>query len=222
MNNSDQKAVSGQGAGERNRRAHWSLATNFVAAIVIIVVSSLIVIVVLKKPLWVELEIAIGIVGLAMFLFYTWILYHGVSFRPDETLTISFSKFNPDVFGYTADPTLLGDFAAQGFAEGGPIGCILGVLFGIVVSVILAVVLAIFLWLFSNVLLTGITILALPLFFIFKRSVFFVIRHAKECQGRLAMSLRYGASYALAKSFILYLIVYGAHLIHAGIKDRIN
>jgi hypothetical protein len=220
MNNSDGKPD--KGAGEKHRRPHWSLTTNFVAAIIVIVVSSVIVLVVLKQPLWIELEIAVGILGLAMFLFFTWILYHGVSFRPDETLTVSFSRFDPAIFSYTADPSPLGEFAARGFAEGGPIGLIFGLLFGIVVSVVLAIVLAVLLWLFSNFVLTGITILALPLFYIFKHSVFFVVRHVDECRGHLILSMKYGASYALVRCLTLYVIIYAAHLIHASIKARIG
>lgn len=158
-----------------------------------------------------------------MFLFYTWILYHGVSFREDETFAIGFDRFRPDNIVYTTpDPAAVGEIAAAMFAGGGLIGGILGLLFGIVIYIVFAAVLAALLWLCSNVFLVGVPMLSLPLFSIFKRSVFFVIRHVEKCRGRLGSSIKYATGYSLLKSITLYLIVYGAHLLHIGIKSLVG
>ena len=109
----DKDPLFSQGSAEKHRqRPHWSLTTNFIAAIIITAASAAVVMIVLKKPVWIELKIAVGIIGFAMLLFYIYILYHGVIFSHDETLTISFSHFDPSVFADGADPGVLFDSAA--------------------------------------------------------------------------------------------------------------
>ncbi|MDD5309206.1 MAG: hypothetical protein PHU25_17980 [Deltaproteobacteria bacterium] len=200
----------------RKARTHWSLATNFVAAIIIALLCTLIVMAALRKPVWIEIEIAVGLVGVAMGGFYTWILYHGVSFKTDEVLTIRFRRPDPGDVGLAMDPSLVAESAAAGFAEGGPLGCLVGVVFGVILTIVVAVIM----WMGFNIAVAGITVLALPLFHVFKRSVFFVLRHSEECRGRIVASLKYGVAYALLKAATLYLIVLGAHLLAAFIKSH--
>ena len=214
MKDLDQHDGSDQGSGGEPR-PRWSLAANFMAAIVIVALSTTVVMVVLRKPVWVELEMAVVIVGFAMFGFFSWVLYHGVTFSPDETLTVTLRRFDRKVFADAAtDPTVFLDLGAGGFAEGGPLGCLAGLL----LSVLVCLGAAVFVWFFSNFFFAGITILALPLFCIFRWSVFFILRHSGECRGRIGQSLKYGAGYAFVKAGTLYLIIYGAHLLNTAVK----
>jgi hypothetical protein len=212
MDNSNQKKSEGDSG--KVQEPHWSLAANFTAAVIIVAISTIIVMVVLKKPVWIELEIAVGIIGIAMFGFFTWVLYHGVLFSPDETLTITFSRFDPNLLAHSSDPGVFMELGTAGFAEGGPFGCLAGFLLGAVLCMAAAVVV----WFFSNFFFAGITILTLPLFYIFRWSVFFILRHSVECRGQLGRSVKYGAGYAFVKAGTLYVIIYGAHLINVVVK----
>jgi hypothetical protein len=62
-----------------------------------------------------------------------------------------------------------------------------------------------------NLLIVGVVAVAVPIFYIFRRSVLFVIRHAKECHGNLWRSFGYGVSYAAMKTAVLCLIVFASH-----------
>ena len=213
MDNFNQKRKS-EGDSGKAPKPHWSLAANFTAAVIIVAVCTIIVMVVLKKPVWVELEIAVGIVAVAMFGFFTWVLYHGVMFSPDETLTITFSRFDPNLLAHSGDPGVFMEFGAAGFAEGGPFGCLAGLLLGAVLCIAAAVVV----WFFSNFFFAGIAILALPLFYIFRWSVFYILRHSEECRRRLGSSVKYAAGYTFVKAGTLYVIIYGAHLLNVAVK----
>ena len=56
-------------------RPQWSLITHFYVALGIIALTTLVSLFVLKKPVWIELKIAVAAIGLAMFIFYSCILY---------------------------------------------------------------------------------------------------------------------------------------------------
>jgi len=97
-------------------------------------------------------------------------------------------------------------------------GLLLGVILDIVVCILLAIVLSILLWLGINLLVAGVIAIAIPLFYIFKRSLFFVMRHVDECQGNILAALRYGFGYAVLKTLTLCLIIFGSHELATFIK----
>lgn len=72
-----------------------------------------------------------------------------------------------------------------------------------------------------NILAVGVISVVLPLFYVFKRSVLFVMRHVEECHGNLWRSLGYGVAYAALKTALVCLIVFGSHEFAHVIKSNI-
>jgi hypothetical protein len=170
----------------------------------------------MHKPVWVELETVALVVGILMTIFYTYVLYHGVHFSNDETLTFVKAIGHPlqlsDGMGGE-----LGHFTAAGASEG-PAGLLLGLILDIVICLVLAIVLSILLWLGINLLVAGVIAISIPLFYIFKRSVFFVMRHVEECHGNFLLALRYGIGYAVIETLTLCFIIFGSHELATLIK----
>ena len=157
-------------------------------------------------------------VSILMTFFYTYLLYYGIQFSKDETVTFGRSIGNP--LDLDAGPCLdFGHFTAAGASEG-PAGLLLGLVLDIVVCIFLSIVLSLLLWLGINLLVVGVVAIAMPLFYIFKRSVFFVLQHLEECHGKFFVALRYGFGYAAIKTLTLCLIIFGSHELATFIKTN--
>jgi hypothetical protein len=197
-------------------RERWSVLTCFWTALGIVLIVAITVLLLMHKPVWVELETLAVVVGILMTFFYTNLLYNGIHFSKDETLTFGKAIGNPldlaDGMGGE-----FGHFTAAGASEG-PAGLLLGLVLDIIVCIFLAIVLSLLLWLGINLLVDGIIAIAIPLFYIFKRSVFFVMRHVEECHGNFLMALRYGFGYSVIKTLTLCLIIFGSHELATFIK----
>jgi|GEM_PF-2129974 len=206
-----------QDIGGTKHRERWSLLTCFWTAIVIILIAATSVIVLLHKPVWVELETLALVVGILMTIFYTYVLYHGIHFSKDETLTFGKAIGNPLDLADGSMSGEFGHFTAAGASEG-PAELLLGLVLDIVVFIFLTIVLSLLLWLGINLFVAGVIAISIPLFYIFKRSVFFVMRHVDECNGNVLAALRYGVAYAVVKTLTLCLIIFGSHELATFIK----
>ena len=103
-----------------------------------------------------------------------------------------------------------GVFTAAG-AEEGPVGCLLGLILDIVLTIVLAVVLAFVVWLSVNLLFVALTLLFIPLFFLFSRSLRYVVAHSRRCRGNLAQSCSTALYYTIAATVWFYAVVFLAH-----------
>jgi hypothetical protein len=200
-----------------NHRERWSVLTCFWTALVIVLISAVSVTILMHKPVWVELETLAAIVGILMTCFYTYLLYHGIQFSKDETLT--FRKTIGEPLDLAQSGIDFGHFTAAGASEG-PAGLLLGFMLDVVLCIVLSIVLSLLIWLGINLLVVGVIAIAIPLFYIFKRSVFFVMRHVEECHGNLLAALRYGFGYAAVKTITLCFIIFGSHELANLIKTN--
>jgi energy-coupling factor transporter transmembrane protein EcfT len=73
----------------------WCLLTCFWSALIIVLIATISVLFLMHKPVWVELEILASIVVILMTIFYTFVLYYGVYFSKENTLTLVKPIGNP-------------------------------------------------------------------------------------------------------------------------------
>src|SRR5262245_28552738 len=162
------------------RRPRWSLATSFWGAATVILLVSCLTLFVLKKSLWTELEILISILSLFMFVYFFLLLYHGVRFNKREQQLIPWRASLTDWLEATPSVDTGGTFT-EGGAEAGPLGLVVGFLLDLLVSIVLTLLLAVVLWLSLNVFVTAAVLLGAPLFFLFRRSVRYVVAKGRAC-----------------------------------------
>lgn len=200
---------SQQTDNDEQKKLHWSMVTCFWTALIIVVIAATSVIVFMHKAVWVELETLAAVIGILMTLFYSYILYHGVKFLDGETIALTRAIGNPFDFA-DGGGDLFGHFTAAGASEG-IAGLLLGLLLDIIVCLVLAFLLSILFWLGVNLVVAGVVVVAIPLFYIFKRSLSFVLRHVDECKGDFWKSCRYGFGYAILKTATLCLMIFASH-----------
>lgn len=198
----------------KSRRPRWSLRTNFWGAIVVTLLVSFLTLFVLKKSLWVELEILIGTLSLFLFAYFFWLLYHGVRFDKNESYLIAWRSSLEGWLDRTAGVDTGGAFT-EGGAEGGPLGLVVGFLLDVLFSLLLSLLLAVVLWLGLNVLVTTVVILGTPLFFLFRRSVRYVVTKGRSCRGDSSRAFWFALRATLFSTLWLYAIVLGAYYIAA-------
>jgi len=202
------------------KRPKWGLTTQFWAAVSIAAISSAAVFLFSKKNIWTELEIIVGVLSLFTFLYFFLLFYYGVRFDRNEIYSITWKPFNLnnwiDTIGYTDTGGL---FTSAG-AEAGPVGCLVGLLLDIVMALFLIVIIAFLLWLGFNVFTTGVMILMLPLYFLFKRSLRVAVVRAKACHGDLTKSMTYAFGATVVNIAWLYLILYTGHYISFWLKNK--
>jgi len=144
------------------RRPRWSLSTSFWEAGIVILLVSCLTFFGLKKSLWAELEILVGILSLFMFMYFFLLLYHGVRFDKREQDLMPWRAKLTDWLD--ASPSVdMGWTFTEGGAEAGPLGLVVGFLLDLLVSIVLTVLLAVVLWLSLNVFVTAVVLLGTPL-----------------------------------------------------------
>ena len=194
------------------KRPRWSLTTHFWGAVTIVLLVSLTTFLVLKKPVWAELEILIGVLSLFMFAYFFLLLYHGVRFDKNERYLILWPSQLPDWLNTTPALDTGGTFT-EGGAEAGPLGILLGFLLDLVASIVLTFLLAVVLWLSLNVFVTAVVVLGAPLFFLFRRSVRYVVAKGRTCHQDSGRACWFALRATLVNTLWFYAILEGAHYI---------
>jgi hypothetical protein len=196
--------------------AHWSMKICFWVALIIVLVTSAVVILLTHRPVWIKLEILALSSGLLMTFFYSYILYFGVKFHDDGAITL------PKVFENRPQPKFSNlidlDYGDIFSGSEGIIGFVISVILNILFSLLLAFLMALLLWLGINLVVVSVVIITFPLFYIFTRSIKFVLRHAVECQGQFLKSILYGFGYALLKTATLCFIIFTTHYLVTFVK----
>lgn len=187
------------------KRPKWSLKTVFWVFVWIVLLSAAGVLLLSHTALWLELEMVAAVVALAVFFFYCWVLYHGVHFHDDDQLMITF------VQGNVVDPGWPdGGFGLASGADD-PIGCIIAILLEVVLYLLFAIVLSFLFWIGLNGLLMCVALIAMPLFYIFRSSVRFVLRNAPVCHHNLLKSAVVAAGFSFLKTCWFFAVIAGAH-----------
>ena len=191
-------------------RPRWSLKTHFWGAATVALLASLTTLFVLKKSLWAELEILIGILSLFMFAYFFFLLYYGVRFDKNEPYLVLWRARLTDWLDATPSLDTGGTFT-EGGAEAGPLGMIVGVLLDVLVSIVLTLVLAVVLWLSLNVFVTAVVLLGAPLFFLFRRSVRYVIAKGRACHRDACRAGWFALRATVVNTLWFYAMLEGAH-----------
>ncbi len=201
------------------RKPRWSIQTHFWAALCIVILTSSVVIFVMKRALWVELEVVVGLVSFLHLVYMYLLVYEGVRVNKNESFSIYWKPFkfeNSGIEHLGAVDT--GGAFTTAFAEAGPLGCLAGVVLDVVVSIFLVVIIAFLLWLGMNVITSGILILSLPIFILFKHSLRVAIAKGRTCQGNSSKSILYAAWSTIINMTWLYVVVYLGHCLHDWLK----
>lgn len=202
-------------------KPRWSIQTHFWAALSVVLLTSSIVIFVMKRALWVELEVVVGLVSIFHLIYMYLLVLKGVRVNKNESFSIDWKPFrleNSGVEHLWAVDT--GGAFTTALAEAGPAGCLAGILLDIVVSIFLVVIIAFLLWLGMNVMTSGIMILSLPIFILFKHSLRVSIARGRTYQGHVGKSLAYAAWSTLLNMTWLYVVIYLGHQLHEWIKVK--
>jgi hypothetical protein len=184
-------------------RPRWSLQVIFWAFLAVVGLSTLVVLVLSKRDLWLELEMVAGVVASTLFLFYWWVLYHGVQFSNDERLT--FSSVSIDA----VDPGI--PFGEITGAADDPLGLVVAFIIDVLVWIALVIVFTVLLWIGVNGVLLAILLIAMPLFYVFRASVRFVLRNAPICHGRLLKAAQVSLMFTVLKTAWIFAVIAGAH-----------
>lgn len=126
-----------------------------------------------------------GALAVVVFALVWAVLYQGVRYDKNERFHLQWlgtEHFDTmvDSVGYRRDTQ--GTLTAAG-AEEGPIGCVVGFILDVVLSLFLVVLVAALVWLGVNIAIASVAAVALPLFFVFSRSLRFVVARGRTCQG---------------------------------------
>lgn len=190
------------------RRPKWSLQTSFWFMLGIGAIVSAIVTLTLKKSIWVELEIVLACLSLCLFGFVFAVLYWGVVFDRNESLDV---RWRGGEFGRWLDS--VGDVGRLDLGGEDPLSCLLGLLLGLVLSVVLSFLIAAILWLGFGAMMTAVAVIALPLFFVFRRILRGAVVQGRRCRGRAGAAAASALAATAANMIWLYLVLIGGYAI---------
>ncbi len=196
----------------KRKSPRWSLKTHFWGAVTVVLVVSLTILLVLKKSLWAELEILTGVLSIFMFAYFFLLLYYSVRFDKNEHYLILWPSQLTDWLDATPSLDTGGTFTAEGI-EAGPLGMIVGFVLDVVVSIVLTFLLAVVLWLSMNVFVTAVVVLGAPLFFLFRRSVRYVVAQGRACCKDSSRAGWFALRATLVNTLWFYAILEGTHYI---------
>ncbi len=196
----------------KSKRPKWSLKTHFSVAVLIAAIGSACVLLISKNNIWIELEIIVSVLSLISFAYFLFLFYYGIRFEKNERYSITWKSFRFNESWYdTVGMVDTGGLFSSAGAEAGPLGCIVGLLLDLIVSLFLIVIIAFLLWLSINIVTTGIIVLMLPLYFLFRRSLRVAVARGRTCRGNLGKSLKYALVVTITNMVWLYLIIFSGH-----------
>jgi hypothetical protein len=189
------------------RIPRWSLAASFWALFTIGVFSTALTLLVLHQPVWIEFEVISAIVAAMLFFFYWYVLYTGVKFT-DEELTFEFVPLKLDF----SDPSISGDIIAS---ADDPVSFVFALFLEVVLFIGLTIGFAALWALGVNLVLLNIALVAVPLFCIFKTSIYYILAVQRRCRRRFFKSGAFAALMTSVKMSWVCAGIYLGHLIMA-------
>jgi hypothetical protein len=193
------------------------LKTSFWAAVGVVAIASLCALLVLRESVWLELHILAGSLAILMFGYLFLLLYYGVRFDPNEQYSFSWSLSRFATWWDATSQFNTGGTLTEGGAEAGPLGLVVGFLLDLLVSIIIAFILAVVLWLTFSFLVTTILVISIPLFFLFRRSIRYVVAKGRSCRGNPGRSIVFALRATFTNTVWFYGILVGAQYI-AGLR----
>jgi hypothetical protein len=171
----------------------------------------------LNKSVWAELHILAGFLAIFMFAYLFAVLYHGVRFDRNEQYSFSWPASKFETWWDATSQFNTGGTLTEGGAEAGPLGIIIGFLLDLLVSIIIAFVIAVVLWLTFSFVVTAILVVSIPLFFLFRRSIRYIVAKGRSCRGNLGRSIVFALRATFSNTVWFYAILIAAQYI-SGLK----
>lgn len=193
---------------DKMKRPKWSLTTHFWAAIFIIAIASACVFLISRRNIWIELEIIVGVLSIISLLYFYFILYFGVRFNKND-------RYIPDWKELALTPWR--EFSGNNTGESStgteawPVYCLFDSLLSLAPSFALTLLVAILFWLGAYITIIGIPILFFPLYFLFARSLRFIVAKGRSCHKTFGRSLKYALGATVVSMTWLYLIIFTGH-----------
>ena len=148
-------------------------------------ITAILVFVIGKRQVFVEAELAAGIVAVLIFQFLSIGLYKGARFRKGEKLTAG----NVDLGMDRLDWSNLPDVGNFDLGIDGDEGC-LGVIVGLLISVFAAIVIAAVLWFLMVLGLSIAVVIFAAVYWVFHLALRTVFARSRKCRGNVALSIR--------------------------------
>lgn len=192
----------------RPRRPKWSFKTSFWGAGLIVFLVALVVLIFLKKSIWVELEVIVGVISFFIFVYLFYVLYHGIRFDNNEKYTITWKHIEAGNLSGSFDVIDTGFELTGAGAEAGILGIIIGFILDIIISFLLSLLIALLLWIGLNIVITAIIVLTIPLFYIFKRSLRYIMAKGRRCYKDRTKSFLFALKATILNSAWLYFLIF--------------
>jgi uncharacterized protein YacL len=197
----------------KKKRPKWSIKTSFWAGIIIALLVCVVASLILKKSIWIELEVISIILSVFIFIYLTYVLYHGIRFSNHEKYEITLKKIDfADLSGASPIVDTGGNLTSAG-AEAGIIGIVVGFILDLLISIVFSFLIALIFWIGLNFILTAGIVLFMPLFYIFRRSIRYVVAKGRRCYHDITKSLLHSFRATIIATSWLYIIIFVGHYI---------
>ncbi len=198
-------------AGGFGTRPRWGLKTSFLFAMAVGALVCSLVALLVRGSVWIELELMLSVLAAIAFLFFFLVLYRGVRFDPQQGY----------VLGWVHPRRILSDapvgdafgvFTEAGAHEG-LVGFLLGLVLDLVLSIVLVFAITLLIWLGVNALIAAVAIVFVPLYYLFRRSLRYLVVRGRSCRGKVLQSSAWAAAYTIVNFGWLYgMLVLGQFL----------
>jgi hypothetical protein len=179
----------------------WNPRTVTAVAVLVIGICTTIVLVAGKRSLFIELELALGLVSICVFWFLTVGLYRGIRLRKDRFPSPSAPQEKPsESFDFPDLPVW--DF-------GDEIGC-LGPILGLIFAAIAFIGLLVVIYWAMPYLVVGVLFLIAAIYWVFYIALRRVFVLSRRCRGNWGLSTLYGAGYTGLYTAWLFLVLIAA------------
>lgn len=198
---------------KRPKRPRWSTRTSFIAGLCLLGFLTPLTLITVHRSIWQELEIITGALSLLAFVYLTAVLYKGVRFDKSEGFSVDWPQVRPGEMLKAMDwtPVDSGGFFTEAGAEAGLLGAVVGFLLDLLVSIFLAALISMVIWLGLNAAVGIILAVFLPVFYLYRRSLRFIVARGRTCRGSFGKSVLYALGATALYTVWFYAIFHAAH-----------
>jgi hypothetical protein len=188
----------------------WNPRTITAVAALVVGICTTLVLVAGQRSLFVELELALGLVAACLFAFLTLGLYRGIRLRKDTFPHPSVPKMDGDSgVGDSGGGSSWHDLPTFDFDFGDDLGCF-GVVLGLIAMAVALIGLLALIYFVLPYFLVGILFLLAAVYWVFYLALRRVFVLSRKCRGDWPRSLLYGAGYTALYTSWLFLMLFAA------------
>jgi hypothetical protein len=187
------------------KKPRWSLKTSFFVALGILSITTPLVYLILDTSFWARLELIVAIASLFIFAFLFWVLYQGVCFDKNERYRLRWVRSPEKVFDSISDIGFI-DVFSQGADD--LVSAVIGFVVDLLITILLIILIGLLFRLGVNLIVGGITAVTIPLFFLYGRSIRYIVGQGRRCRGNVGKSLLYALRYTFINTTLCYLMLF--------------